>query len=116
MKRTQIGGQSVGATAHVFRWHAVNFAAIAGGKHQGLFQDPARSQFRRSLLRPFARKGHPLPHLDWRGPVIQSYENDFHDFANAPLEVPVRMREKEIHSCKTENHEREIEDAEFRSS
>src|SRR5277367_2177880 len=54
--------------------HAVQFAAIAGGKNERLFQDSSLLQFIGGLQRLLRSKHNPLAQLDGRGAMIAADE------------------------------------------
>ena len=73
-----------------FRRDTVDFASIAGGKYQSLFQDSACSKLAGGPPRLVGGKGNTLADLDRSGAVIQSNENDFHAFRYSYLKPYLR--------------------------
>ncbi len=98
------------------RRHAVDFAAIACGEHQCFFQNPTRAQLLCRALRLLGGERHSLAHLNGRRAVIQTNENNFHAVLRPLLKVAMTVREIQIYDRKTQHHNREIEDAQFRCS
>src|SRR5579859_4810790 len=96
------------AFARSFRRHAVYFAAIAGGKDEGFLEDSLRAKLFGGPAGLLGGKGNPLAHLNGRGAVIQSDENDLHARVRALLKKAVVMRKIEIHHRKTEKNQHEI--------
>src|SRR2546430_10575089 len=93
MKLAEKRRESRGAFMRRFRRHPIHFAAIAGGKHQRLFENPPGAQLLGRTLRLLGGKRHFLAHLNGRSPMIQSNENNFHAAVRLLLKIPVAMRE-----------------------
>ena len=70
MKLAEKRRESRGAFMGRFRRHPIHFAAIAGGKHQRLFENPPGAQLLGRTLRLLGGKRHFLTHLHRRRAVI----------------------------------------------
>src|SRR5207249_2238007 len=66
------------AFARSFRRHTIHFAAIASREHQRFLENALRAEFLGSAACLVGGEGHPLAHLDGRGAMVQSNENDLH--------------------------------------
>src|SRR5580700_11884632 len=97
------------------RRHAIDFASVAGRKHERFFEDSSRAQFFCGLPRLFRRERHPFAHLDRRRAMVQSDENDLHA-QPALLEVTMILRQIEVHHSKTHHHDKKIKDTELGGS
>jgi hypothetical protein len=70
MELAQERGKTRSAFAQAFGRHTVNFAAIAGGKDQGFFEQAARAEFVSGSASLFRSKRQALTQLEWSRPVI----------------------------------------------
>jgi hypothetical protein len=78
MKFAEERGKPRRGFVHRLWRNAIDFAAIAGGKHQRLFEQSAGAQFVGSAAGLLVGERHPFAHLKRRGTVVQSDKDNFH--------------------------------------
>ena len=127
VERCQEQFHRAGAVGREFAGNAVQFAAVAGRKHQRFFEDAARTQLFGGFASLFGAERDALAQRNRGCAVVQSDENNFH-LRNArltPLNLlrsrPLRnsgenARKIPVHDTVTENHKHEIEYAKRRSA
>src|SRR4029077_6329656 len=69
-----------------FRRHSIQFAAIAGRKHQSFGENAACAQLLRGLTRLLRSKRDALAQLHRGRAVIESYEDDLHRLSSPSRE------------------------------
>ena len=70
VERSEIFFHRFGGGRREISRHAIQFAAIAGGEHHSLFQDPAFFQFVRGLQSLLRSKNNSLAQFHWRGAMV----------------------------------------------
>jgi hypothetical protein len=70
MEFAQEGRKARSAFAQSLGRHTIDFAAIAGGKDQGFFEQAARAEFVSGSASLFRSKRQALTQLEWSRPVI----------------------------------------------
>jgi hypothetical protein len=64
------GGEAGSGFVGGFRRDSVEFAAIAGGKNEGFFEEAAGAEFSGGASSLVGGERHALTKLEWRGAVI----------------------------------------------
>jgi hypothetical protein len=70
MKFAEERGKAGGGFVGSFRRDAIEFAAIAGGEDQGLFEKAAGTEFVGGAASLFESEGDALANVEWRGAMI----------------------------------------------